>query len=179
MGYGVWGYSVQLSSLDAKRGSGDVALLAEASRDLDPEKATALSDLVMGHALDDERGPDYGYALERLCAVLGERLDIDSLERAATLAEEIDEELARRAVPHSAFSAIETFNRGCWFDLPEIADWPGVGYLRHGEVTAGLAALSEGEGGGSDETVGAMISELRAWLAVCAVKGTDLVIFCY
>lgn len=54
-----------------------------------------------------------------------------------------------------------------------------TGYLRHGEVTAALEALTEDAGESSDGAVGSMISELRAWLAVCAVKGPGLVIFCY
>jgi hypothetical protein len=142
----------------------------------------ALAQMVMGEEYDEGPGFMYGYALEFLCRHFGETLpngEWSAMPSGTRWAEAVDRELGNAGVPESVFRVgTHLLNRGAPIAIPEIDDFPGIGYLTRGEVKAAQAALRVAKLSSiMDKEVLASIKEVQRWLQTCAESGRDLVCF--
>lgn len=153
--YAVMAYAVDFGELRSLIGSGDEelarrygegfaaswpdveAMLAEGSDDGWPTAREVAEHMIMGEPYTESAGFAYGYFLEYLCAERGEALDnsgwdlIDSgfiYDLGATL-REAGLHAAVLSLPDLAFGAPPV-------PLPDIDDFPGIGYLDHADLTA-------------------------------------------
>jgi hypothetical protein len=116
--------------------------------------------MVMGEEYDEEAGFVYGYALEFICRHLGEFLPNGEWSAMrAEWAETADRALEASGVGEKALRLRRLMSRGSPVPLPEIEDFPAIGYLRLEEVQAALAAFGE------DQLAAVKDKELRSYLA--------------
>src|SRR5207245_2481022 len=94
-------------------------------------------------------------------------------------AKTVDRGLKVAGVPESVLRVGKhLMDRGAPIAIPEIADFPGIGYLKLEEVQTAQKALDKPKLAAiRDEQVLASIQELRSWLQTCAGSGRDLVCF--
>src|SRR5690349_10292438 len=128
MSYVLQPYVIDLQALTSAIGSKDQSLLQSmiesdpeafeevlGGREIQPEQA--LSDLVMGVALDRKQGNAYGNALEKLCAHLGSGLPLkhwDAVRDAALTATGVGKILDESGPP---------------VRLPMVDDFPVIGHI--------------------------------------------------
>jgi hypothetical protein len=143
MSYTLVPYAIDLEELRGAVGSKDEALLASIregwTEDVDEEereegKVTAdraLNDLIMGTPRGEEAGYQYGYALERLCEHLGERLAADYWES-----------ITWRVLQGTGMGDL-LHESGPPVPLPKIDDFPTTGHLTADRVRELAARLGE------------------------------------
>lgn len=141
--------------------------------------ADVLRHFVMGEPYRDGDGTGfaYGYCFEALCKHFGDRLDNDhwSGMRDAWF-DAVQEALGHAGVSEKQFSIRQLVNRGAPVELPEIDDFPGIGYLTKAEIAGARdvlarADLTKVENGEAVEA----IEQVREWLEECTASGRDLV----
>jgi hypothetical protein len=106
----------------------------------------------MGEAPDSRSAHQYGYALERLCAHLGERLDADcweSIHWDVLEATGIEEILTRTGPP---------------VPLPPIDNFPAIGHLKAADIASMVAKLGDGPLKTAAPSGRKPRRSLRAWL---------------
>jgi hypothetical protein len=142
---------------------------------------SALTQMVMGEEYVKELGFIYGYALEFICRHFGEFLpngEWSAMPSGTRWAEEVDQGLEAAGVPEKALRVIHhLMGRGAPVAIPDIDDFPGIGYLKLMEVKAAQKALLEAQLTSIDEEVLGSIRELQGWLETCSSTGRDLVCF--
>jgi hypothetical protein len=141
--YSLVPYAVDLNQLRAALGSKDEALLT-AILESDPERfeededegelslRAALRHLVMGLNRRNDSGYQYGYALEHLCAYLGERLDSDEWE---SIRWEVLEETGMVEIMEGNGSPVR---------LSRINDFPSLGHLTPEQVRVMAERIEQG-----------------------------------
>ncbi len=197
MGYIVIPIAVDLDEVKNAIGSKDQALLAtlkevcasnldqidellENALDEDAEPLSAddvLRHLIMGEPYREEAGFAYGYCFEILCQHFGDRLPNGewSAMRSAWF-DTVQAALETAGVSGKTFSVTTLVYRGPPVEMPEIDDFPGIGYLTKAEVkkfrdVLAAADLSKVE---NQEAVSS-IEQIRSWLDECARSRRDLV----
>jgi hypothetical protein len=130
------------------RSTADIDIDAEEISDED-----ALRDLVNGKFTRKRCSAEYGYALERLCGVLGKRLDSVGTDRLRSL--ELKTKLSRIRTP---------------VKLPRIADFPYISYLEHDEVVKEYDQFKSIRDTGIDEE----FDEERRRFVSCLKTATEL-----
>jgi hypothetical protein len=79
-------------------------------------------------------------------------------------------------VKEKAFSIHTLVSRGAPVELPEIEDFPGIGYLTKAEVVKARDALAAADlSKVKNKEVAAAIEQVRSWLDECAKSKRDLV----
>jgi hypothetical protein len=142
----------------------------------------ALTQMVMGEEYDEEFGFMYGYALEFLCRHFGEDLpnaEWSAMPNGSEWAQTVDRGLKAAGVPESVLRVGKHLMfRGAPIAIPEIEDFPGIGYLKLKEVKAAQKALEKAKLTAiKDKEVLASAQELQSWLQTCATSGRDLACF--
>jgi hypothetical protein len=204
MGYCVTAIAVDLDEVRAVLGSKKKALLARLRTDfagtLDqidemiadhvendtdedgnpPESLTTaevLRHLVMGEPYRDDFGFAYAYCFESLCLHYGEFLD--NRHWSAMHSEwfdTVEKGLKQAGVGKEDFSLTMLFFRGPPVELPEISDFPAVGYLTKPEVAKARAVLAKADLTKVKRSdVVESIEQIRSWLDTCANSDRDLV----
>ena len=138
---------------------------------------TALTHLVMGEPYREEFGFVCGYALELLCEHFGEQLPNGqwSAMRSDWFTQ-VDAALVAAGL--GGLSVTGLAFRGPPVVLPDIPDFPAVGYLTRAEVVDNLTAFAEGRVAGvGDPELRAAVAQVQGWLQTCARNGRGLVTF--
>lgn len=196
--------AIELGRLDAALGSGDERLLsavlgryrgeiepiddmaAEFFEDEDVDGVftvrDALRQMVMGEEYRRERGLGfvYGYTLHFLCLHLGEELPNGWWRTTSgwPVKQRVDQALAAAGVAEGVLRTRLLVGRGPPVPLPEIEDYPSVGYLRVGEARVALTAVPEdGVAAVGDPDIRGALGVLRGWLSACVESGRDLICF--
>ena len=130
-------------------------------------------------------GAKYGYAVELICSFYGEILPNEhwtgiSLSRAET----INDSLLESGVSAETFSIFgHLFYRGSPVEIPEIDDFPCIGYVTLSEMPDALAALTDNQlsliKSDDGEEIRVALKQVRDWLEACQRDKTDLVCFYY
>lgn len=138
--------------------------------------------LIMGEEYDRSVGFKYGYALEMLCRRFGKLLPNEhwnSLRHGSMWFREIDAALQSLGIPESKFRVVRHLaERGSPIPIPEIDDFPAIGYLKLDEIREARKAL-----GGvqldaiEDEFLRESLVELRSWFQACIDSKRDLICF--
>ncbi|HUG92666.1 MAG TPA: hypothetical protein VML55_17630, partial [Planctomycetaceae bacterium] len=116
-----------------------------------PLMADVLRHLIMGEPYDPRVGFKYGYALEHLCQHFGEMLSNEhwsSFRSGASWGwfRKLDRTLKSLAVPEKTFRVrTHLENRGSPIPIPEIEDFPAIGYLTLDEIREAAAALEQAD----------------------------------
>jgi hypothetical protein len=142
----------------------------------------ALTQMVMGEAYNKQFGFMYGYALEFICRYFGEFLpngEWSAMPSGSGWAETVDRGLAVAGVPESVLRVgRHLMNRGSPIAIPEIQDFPGIGYLKLEEIESALRSLENAKLTAiEDNYVVTSIQEVHSWLQTCANSNCDLVCF--
>jgi hypothetical protein len=161
-------------------------MAAEAREDEDGREALtmqgALTQMVMGEEYNEEFGFMYGYALEYICRHFGKFLpneEWSAMPSGSDWAETVDRGLEAAGVPESVLRVgNHLMYRGSPIPVPEIEDFPAIGYLKRKEVKAAQKSLGQAKLAViKDKEVLASIRVLQSWLQTCADSGRDLVCF--
>jgi hypothetical protein len=170
-------FLIDLSALRKAVGSRDESLIAAAMKknprlfesdfsDFDGIPISlALRHLVMGESLDDQCGPQYGYALESLCDHLGARILPNSWGgvRWVALSDSGVEEVLMRS--------------GSPIPLPDLQGAMTIGHLTADEVAAELSKLGGADSPPvDDEDLQELIDEYHGWLRTAASTNKDVVL---
>lgn len=159
---------------------------ADFADDEDGEDALTMADvlrqMVMGEEYNEELGFMYGYALDFLCRHFGEELPNEhwsAMPSGSSWAKAVDQGLKAAGVPERVLRAEKhLLSRGSPIPIPEIDDFPGIGYLKLKEVQAAQEALAQARLAAiKDREVLGSIEQMRDWLRTCADSGCDLVCF--
>ncbi len=142
----------------------------------------ALTQMVMGEEYNEEFGFMYGYALEFICRHFGEELSNEhwsAMPSGSEWATTVDRALKAACVPEKVLRVEKhLMYRGAPIAIPEIEDFPGIGYLKLKEVKAAQKALEQAKTAAvKDKGVLASLQEIQSWLQTCADSGRDLVCF--
>lgn len=183
MSYSMGLYAVSLKGLAEAMGGGDEELLKRIAKD-DPERF-ARDDGDSGRSLCDTCGHlirrgvvpagveayEVGYALELICGVLGERLDVPEL--AETCGEYLD------GIGRKLKWASKLFRSRMPVGLPAARSFPVIGYMTHGELGEVVGAWDEGVLDRMDEELAEGAAGLINAVMVAHEGGRDLVAFYY
>jgi hypothetical protein len=139
--------------------------------------ADLLRQMILSEPYRDGIGFAYGYCFEALCEYFGERLNNGhwSAMRAEWF-ESVQVALGQAGLNKKQFSVDTLAFRGPPVALPEIDDFPNIGYLTRAEIASArpvlaTADLSKVKVRGAVEA----IEQIRKWLDVCAASNRDLV----
>ncbi len=207
MSYGVMPFAVSLSQIRKVVGSRSKSVLLELREEFedeleedreeveeaneddefDPELplADALRHLIMDEERWDYEGAKYGYAIEMLCSFYGEFLPNDRWSgMQLSWAETVNDALLDVGIPTETFSIFgHLFYRGSPIDIPEIDDFPCIGYVTLAEIPAALAALNDDRIAAvtneDAEDIRVSLEQVREWLETCQRDKSDLVCFYY
>jgi hypothetical protein len=142
----------------------------------------ALRQMIMGEPYRKEPGLGfvYGYVLEYLCCHFGELLPNEYWRTTSGWWPQQRADLALEAlgVDEKVLRASRLYGGGSPVPLPEIDDYPSIGYLRVEEIRSALEAFDEAKLAAIEDpdTRGAL-GVLRGWLRTCAESGRDLICF--
>jgi len=161
----------------------------EANEDdeFDPELPLddALRHLIMDEERWDYEGAKYGYAIELICSFYGEFLANEHWSgMRLTWAETVNDVLVEAGVPAEIFSIFNhLLYRGSPVDIPEIDDFPFIGYVTLTEIPAVLTELTDERFAtiaheDADE-IRLSLEQVREWLETCQRDKSDLVCFYY
>lgn len=143
-----------------------------------PTLTDAVSALLNGGPFDHRYAYQYGYALEPICAAVGEELD-NSLwcEVGPEVYEEVDDFFHRA----SALLCVEQLclGRPLPFDIPCAPNEPHIGFRGRAEIADIAVTLDKACAGAnaSDEWIADNARAVRDWYAHAADAGLDLVFF--
>jgi len=204
MGYILTATAVDLSKISAALGSKDKRLVRalikkfggeleqfdEMAVDLGDDEdggealtmRAVLTQMVMGEEYDQERGFMYGYALEFLCRHFGGGLPNEqwsAMPSGSEWVKTVDRGLKAAGVPENALRVEKhLMYRGAPITIPEIEDFPGIGFLNLKEVKVAHQAVGQAKVAAvKDKEVLGSIQEIQSWLQTCADSGRDLVCF--
>lgn len=160
---------------------------ANSDDEFDPELALddALRHLIMDEERWDYEGPKYGFALEMLCSFYGEFLTNDHWSEIHwEWAETVHDALVEIGVDAELFSVFNfLIGRGAPVSIPDIEEFPYIGYVELDEIPSILAALSDKRfsaiQGEDAQAVRDSLLQVRAWLETCRREKSDLVCFYY
>ena len=207
MSHGVTPFAVSLQQLREVVGSRSKALLRELreefeeelldddeaveeanlSESFDPELplSDALRHLVMDEERWDYEGAKYGFAVELLCSYYGLFLPNDRWQSTPLeWIETINDVMIEAGVEIEKFSIFgHMLYRGCPLDIPEIEDFPYIGYVELSEIPNAMESLSDEliasiKHRDADEIRKAIL-QIREWLEACEREKSDLVCFFY
>jgi hypothetical protein len=101
------------------------------------------------------------------------------MPRGTQWAATVDKGLKAAGVPEKTLSVSNhLMSRGAPVKIPEIDDFPGIGYLKHTEVEAAQKAVDQAKlTAVKDSEVLESIEELQSWLKTCSSTGRDLICF--
>ena len=205
MSHGVTPFAVNLAQIRKVVGSRSKSLLRELREEFedeltmdreeveeaniddefDPELALedALRHLIMDEERWDYEGPKYAQAIEMLCSFYGEFLPNDHwTEMPISWAETVHDALHDTGVSEDQFSLLgHLFHRGSPVDIPDIEDFPYIGYVKQSEIPSVVELLSD-ETFSSIENADVVkirrsLEQLRDWLEVCQREKSDLICF--
>ena len=207
MSHGVTPYAVSLPQILKVIGSRSKSLLLELREEFedelledreeveeanlddefDPELPMddALRHLIMVDERWDYEGAKYGYAIEMLCSFYGEFLPNDHWsEMQLSWADTLSEALSDAGVPEETFSISDhLFDRGSPVDIPDIDDFPYIGYVELAEIPQVLAVLTDEHFASVNhedaDKIRSSLEQLREWLETCLREKSDLVCFYY
>ena len=99
-------------------------------------------------------------------------------------AETVNDALLEAGMPLESFSIFgHLIYRGCPVELPEIDDFPYIGYLKLSEATAVSQLLTDEFLSGikhqDSEEISAALRQIRDWTESCQREKADLVCFYY
>ncbi len=176
-------YAVSLDRLKQVVGSGDQGMIdaiVDARQDflstiddIDDEAeftcADAVADLVNGETTEDVAGYLYGYALEAICAYIGEELpNICGIAGGATAwMKEVDSLLESKGVPVRLNTLV--FG-GSPIPIPEPDDAPFIGEWSASDVPPALAAFRSLNLIGVDDEMAETFAQIRGWLDEAAKR---------
>lgn len=143
-----------------------------------PTLTDAVTALFDGGPFDDRFASQYGYALEPICAAVGEELDNRWwCEIGGEVYDEVDDFFRRSG----ALVSVEQlcFDRPLPFALPGAPDQPQIGFRRRDEAGAIAATLEDAcaRQRGCDEWMADNARAVRDWFVQAANTGRDLVFF--
>ena len=207
MSYGVTPFAVSLPQIRKAVGSRSKSILRdlreefedelaedreqveEANEDdeFDPELSLerALRHLILDEERWDYEGAKYGYAVELICSFYGEILPNDHWTGISlTWAETINDALLELGVSAETFSIFgHLFYRGAPVEIPEIEDFPCIGYVTLSEIPDVLEALTDQRlsriKSDDGEKISVALQQVRDWLETCLRDKSDLVCFYY
>ena len=207
MSYGVMPFAVKISQIRKAVGSRSKSLLREireqfeeelaedrervdeANEDdeFDPELALeeALRHLIMDEERWDYEGAKYGHGIELMCWFYGEFLPNDHWTGIQfSWAELVNDTLEEIGVPEESFSVFgHLFDRGSPVDIPEIDDFPVIGFVKCDEIPTALAELTDKRFNGikhdNEEEIRDSLVQIREWLETCQRDKSDLICFYY
>ena len=141
-----------------------------------------LTQMVMGEEYNEDIGFMYGYALDFICRHFGEQLPNEhwwAMPSGTKWAEKVDRGLKAAGVRERLLRVgTHLMNRGAPIAIPEIEDFPSIGYLKLKEVKTAQQALGQAKlAAVKDKEVSAAIQEIQSWLQACADSGRDLICF--
>jgi hypothetical protein len=173
MSYVLTPYLVDLNKVQQAFGSRDEALVAtlikgspqQADEEAETLKAKVLRDLIMGEASDPELAEEYGFALEMLCAHVGEVIPPNAWCG------------VRWAAVNKAGLAPLLTQVGPPVPLPRRGDYPTVGHLTADQVAAKVAELGDTHLTSDDQDMQELLQEYEGWLRQAALKGKAIVLF--
>jgi len=153
--------------------------------DFDPELMIedALRHLIMDEERWDYEGSKYARAVEMLCTFYGDILPNDHWTTApANWIETVSDAIQDSGVSAETFSLLgHLLQRGSPIELPEIEEFPWVGYLKNTEIPAVLESLTEERIARLKLRDAARLKvsllQLREWLETCVRDKSDLVCF--
>ncbi len=156
--------------------------VAEDADDEDDEMLTtrdALNQMVMGEEYNDDFGFVYGCALELLCRQFGEFLPNEEWSAMrSTWVAKADKALKSAGVGVKILQVERMISRGSPIPIPEIEDFPSIGFMRLSEITTALNEFGEDKlASVKDKEVRAALAEVRGWLESCVASKRDLVCF--
>ena len=207
MSYGVTPFAVRLPQIRKAVGSRSKSILRdlreefedelaedreqveEANEDdeFDPELSLekALRHLILDEERWDYEGAKYGYAVEMICSFFGEILPNDHWTgMSLNWAETINDSLLESGVSAETFSIFgHLFFRGSPVEIPEIEDFPCIGFVTLSEIPDVLDTLTDKQLSLIKSEVGvrirAALRQVREWLETCQRDKADLVCFYY
>ena len=142
----------------------------------------ALTQIVMGEAYNEKLGFMYGYVLEFLCRYFGDWLPNEcwsGMPSPSDWARTVDRGLENAGVAASMLRVENhLMNRGPPIAIPQIDDFPGIGYLKLDEVKAAQKSLAQANLAAiKNNEVLEAIQDVQSWLRICADSGRDLICF--
>jgi hypothetical protein len=139
--------------------------------------------------MDEERwdyeGAKYGHAVEMICSFYGEFLPNDRWTgMQLAWAETVNDVLVDVGVPTETFSVLgHLIHRGPPIALPDIDDFPYIGYIAQAEIPDILNVLTDKRlkdiHHEDADSIRDSIKQIREWLETCLREKYDLVCFCY
>lgn len=167
----------------------DRELVDEANEDdeFDPELALddALRHLIMDEERWDYEGSKYGYAVQMLCSFYGDILPNDRwLGPSLDWAEIVNDALDGVGVQRESFSVLgHLLYRGSPVNIPDIDDFPLVGYVTLAEIPDVLSLLTDERLAAikheDADNIRVSVEQIREWLETCQREKSDLVCFYY
>ncbi|TCJ89401.1 hypothetical protein DFR71_6612 [Nocardia alba] len=184
MGYGIMAYSVRIEHLRAPSTFAsepaafyDWMVGLHSSAISSAQRRTALRELFFSEPHSGTDGADYGYALKVLCERFGGSLNNEYWYPIGSSGlDTVGQELARLGVKLDP--ADDLAFAGAPVPIPEVDDFPGIGYLtcaRMNELAPALDAANLSVVG--DPYVRGAIAEIQQWIHHCTEDGSDLVTF--
>lgn len=196
MSYAIHPYAVSVAELKKSVGSKDAKLLEKLRKefrrelkddadDLDEDEGEisldqALEHLINGGELNEQFGYKYGYALKLFCEHFGDLLNNDKW---AALDWDwivtVDEALSDADVDAKVFRmGPHLTTRGAPIKLPDIDDFPSIGYVLESEMANIIEALSAATPKAiDDEEISDSIEQVKKWLNESAGSHRDLICF--
>lgn len=183
-------YALPLGTLQQAVGSGDSSLLdaimeeqAEflesidaIDEDAEATCADALAELVHGEVSEDVPGYLYGYALQALCAHLGETLpNICPIAGASEWIGKVDGVLEGMGIPLRLSMLVQG---GSPVAIPEPEDYPFIGMWQAEGIAAALAGFRGLAMGSLESEMAETLGQLRGWVeAAAGTRGSSLIGF--
>ena len=141
----------------------------------------ALGHLVMGKGYNPRAGFMYGYALMFICRHIGAALPNGHWCSVSGWSwfPDVDKALEDLGVPEGVLRVQGPLTRrGSPVPIPEIEDFPAIGYLRQDEVRLAAGELDEGKVKSVEpEPLRRGLEELLAWVRECQETKRDLICF--
>lgn len=201
MSYAVHPIAVDLDKVRAVIGSKDKAFLARLKKSIGDEleqiddmladyvdedeeeepltTADALRHMIMGepYRADEGLGFAYGYCFEAICLHFGQFLDNNGWSAMRwPWFEAVQKALGAAGVKEKAFSVSALVSRGAPIDLPEIDDFPGIGYLTRAEIPSARVVLAAADlSQVKDREAVESIGQVMSWFDTCIESKCDLV----
>ena len=207
MSYGVTPFAVRLPQIRKAVGSRSKSILRDLREEFEDELAEdreqveeaneddefdpelSLQDALRHLILDEERwdyeGAKYGYAVEMICSFFGEILSNDHWTgMTLSWVETINDSLLESGVSAETFSIFgHLFFRGSPVEIPEIEDFPCIGFVTLSEIPDVLDTLTDKQlsliKSEDGDRIRAALRQVREWLETCQRDKADLVCFYY
>jgi hypothetical protein len=140
----------------------------------------ALRHFIMGEEYDDDVAFKYGYGLEYLCRHFGKSLPNTCWSSMRTeWAITVDGAIIKAGLDTEIFAIGEyLMYRGSPIEIPDIEDFPGIGYMHAKETKRALTELGKLKTAAiRNKEARAALEEATTWLSYCAEHRLDLICF--